>query len=92
LELVVSGSARAPGSAGFARSVSVGPPPSPGSVVAPSTATIAGPPSGTARCNNAGAPAGGESAARILSADNAGPVACGPIASADRPLDFRDDL
>jgi len=65
--------------------------PSPGIVSAPSTATIAAPPPGSARCNSAVVPAVDESADRILSADNAAIVGGGAIAFAD-PLDFRDDL
>ena len=64
---------------------------SPGSVVAPSTAPTSAQPSGTPRCNNAGAPAGDESAARILSADNTASAADTAIAVAV-PLDFRDRL
>jgi len=62
---------------------------SPGIVAAPSTATIAAPPPGNARCNSAGGLAEDESAACIPSADNAASAAGGPIASADF-LDFRD--
>jgi len=58
----------------------------------PSIATIAAPLSGTLRCHIAGAPAGDESAARILSADTGAFAAGGAIASAGQPLDFRDDL
>jgi hypothetical protein len=63
---VVSDYAPAPGSAGFARSVSACPLSSPGISAAPSTATIPAPPPRSARCNTAGATAGDESAARIL--------------------------
>jgi len=89
---VVSGFWRVPGSAGFARSVSAGPVPSPGIVAAPSTATIAAPPPGSARCNSAGALAEDESAARSLSADTGVFAAGQAIASAGPPLDFQDDL
>ena len=44
-----------------------------------------------ARYSSAGVPAGGESAARTLSADNTASAADAAIVSAD-PLDFRDDL
>jgi len=89
--LLVSGFWRAPGSAGFDRSVSAGRPSSPDISPGPSTATIAAPPPGSLGCNTAGATAGDESAARIPSADTAASAASGPNASAD-PLDFRDDL
>jgi len=65
---------------------------SPGIVAAPSTATIAAPPPGSARCNSAGALAEDESAARILSADKYASAADGAIASAGHPLDFRDGV
>jgi hypothetical protein len=63
---VFSGFSRALGNVGFARSVFPDPPLSPDIVAAPSIATIAAPLSGTLRCNNAGAPAADESAARTL--------------------------
>ena len=81
-----------PDSVGLDRSVSVGPPPTPGISLGLSTATITAPPSGIRRCNSAGALAGDESAARIPSADSAVHAAGVPNASAGRPLDFRDDL
>jgi hypothetical protein len=65
---------------------------SPDTAAVPSTATISALPPGSARCNSGGAPAADESAARILSADNAAPVAGVPLASAVPLLDFRDDL
>jgi DNA-binding PadR family transcriptional regulator len=71
LALLVSGFGPVPGNADFGRSVSVCPPPSPDIVAALSTATISAPLSGSPRCNTVGVPAGGESAARSLSADNA---------------------
>jgi hypothetical protein len=75
------------GSAGFDRSVSVGPPPSPGISLALYSVTISAPPPGIPGCSSAGVPAGAESAARILSADNGVFAAGVPIASADL-LDF----
>jgi len=92
LALVVSGCGPAPGSAGFARSVAVCPPWSPGIAAAPSTATIPALPPDSARCNSVGVLAGDESAARILSADSAACAAGVPIASAGQALDFRDGL
>jgi hypothetical protein len=65
--------------------------PSPGIVAAPSTATIAAPPPGSARCNSAGVLAEDENVARSLSADTGGFAAGWAIASAD-PLDFRNRL
>jgi len=65
---------------------------SPGIVAAPSTATIAAPPPGSARCKSAGAPAGDERVLRIPSADSAAAAAGEAIASAGQPLDFRDGL
>jgi hypothetical protein len=88
---VVFGFGLAPGNAGFARSVSVGPPWSPDIALGLSSATISAPHLGSARCNSAGVLAADESVARTLSADNGGSAAGEPIASAD-PLDFRDDL
>jgi len=46
--------------------VSVGPPPSPDIVAAPSSATTSALPPGSVRCNNADAPAEGENAAHTL--------------------------
>jgi hypothetical protein len=66
--------------------------PSLGIVAAPSTATIAAPPLGSAHCNSAGVLAEDESAAHILSADSAASAADVPRASAGQPLDFRDGL
>ena len=54
--------------------------------------TISAPPPGSPRCNSAGALAGDENAARIPSGDRSASAADGAIASADQPLDFRDDL
>jgi hypothetical protein len=71
-----------PGSAGFARSVSVCPPWWSGISLGPSIATIAAPHPGTLRCNTVGALAGDESAGRILSADSGASGALGVIASA----------
>src|SRR5437016_4417990 len=64
--LRVSGFLCAPDSAGFARSVSAGPVPSHDIVAVPSTATISALPSGSARFNFAGEPAGDEHAGRTL--------------------------
>ena len=89
---MVSVSGRAPGSAGFARSVSAGPPSSPDISLGLSSATISAPPYGSPRCNSAGALVGDENAARIPSADNRASAADGAIASVAQPLDFRDDL
>jgi len=86
---VVFGFGRVPGSAGFVRSVSAAPPPSPDISVGPSSGTIAAPLPGSARCNIAGALAQDRSAARIPSTDNAASAAGGAIASAGHPLDFR---
>ena len=58
-----SGFWRAPDGVGFARSVSSGPPLSPDIVAAPSSATTSATPPGSVCCNNADAPAEGESAA-----------------------------
>ena len=65
----VSGSGFASGSAGFGRCVSVCQTSSRGIVAAPSTAATSALPPGAVHCNSAGAPAGDESVARILSAD-----------------------
>jgi hypothetical protein len=61
---MVSGFLRAPGSAGFDRSVSVGPLPSPGISFGLSGATISVPHAGNPRCNNVGVLAGDEIDAR----------------------------
>jgi hypothetical protein len=87
---VVSASGRAPGSAGFVRSASVGPPSSLGIVVAPSTATIAALLSGSPRCNTVAALAGGENAARIPSANTGVSAASGPTVAGS--LAFRDGV
>ena len=79
---MVSGFAPAPGSTGSDRSVSAYLPLSPGIVAALSTATICAPPLGSPRCSSAGVPAGDESAARNLSADNDASAAGAAIASA----------
>jgi hypothetical protein len=79
---VASGSGHAPDGVGFAHSVSVCPPSSPGIFAALSTATTSAPPPGNARCNSVGAPAEDENAARIFSADNAASVAGVPAFSA----------
>jgi len=52
---------------------------------------ISAPPTGSLGCNSVAVPAGDESTARILSADNAASAAGALNASAD-PLDFADDL
>ena len=64
--LPVSGFLCAPDRAGFTRSVSAGPAPSHDIVAVPSTATISALPSGSARFNFAGEPAGDEHAGRTL--------------------------
>jgi hypothetical protein len=71
LALLVSGSLRARGSAGFARSVFVGPMLFPGIFLELSGATISVPLPGIPRCSSAGAAAEDESAARNPSADSA---------------------
>src|SRR2546423_1547264 len=68
---------RAPGSAGFGRSVSVGPPPCSDISLGLSGATISAPPPGSARCNSAAVLAADGSAARTLSADKGASVAGG---------------
>jgi len=82
LALDLSGFAPAPDSAGFDRSSSVGPPPSPGISLALYGVTISAPPPGIPGCSSAGVPAGDESAARILSADNGVSEAVEAIVSA----------
>jgi hypothetical protein len=56
---------------------------SPDISAAPSTATSAAPPHGTQHCNNAGSVAGGENAARSLSADTCVPSVVQTVASGD---------
>jgi len=91
LARLVSVGERAPGSAGFARSAAVCPPPCPGISPALSTATTPAPLAGNLDCNTAAALAAGGSAARILSADT--PAAAPMLAAgADPPLDFRHAL
>jgi hypothetical protein len=91
LALVFSGFWLVRGSAGFARSVFVGPPPSPDISLGLSSATIFEPPPGSAGRNNAGVPVEDENVVRILSADSAASAADRAIDAAV-PLDFRDGL
>jgi hypothetical protein len=73
--LLVGGFARARGTAGSARCVSLCPPPSPGISAGPSSATRPALPGGTPGCNSALAAAADETAARILSTGIGGFVA-----------------
>jgi len=76
--LLVCGFARAPGSGGSARCVSLCPPPSPGTSAGLSSATTPERLVGIPGCNSDLAPAAGETAARILSTDMGG-IAAGVL-------------
>jgi hypothetical protein len=88
LVLLVSGFGPAPGSTGFGSCVSACPPPSPGIVAEPSTASTSAPLPRILHRNSVAALAAGETTAHILSADTGAASADGP-AGAARALAFR---